>query len=93
MRIEIFLKEKLGIEAEELIYLFCVVNRHQLIFDVLLPSGVIPKEGITVKHIITGEDVFLSSYVLTVFVITTVADFDDQRYSWQDQYLETMMEK
>jgi tetratricopeptide (TPR) repeat protein len=51
----------------------------------LLPAGEIPKAGITVKHIITGEDVFLSAYIIAVFLITTVADFVDQRFSWQDQ--------
>jgi len=76
--------KKLGNEAEELVYKFCVVNRHQLIFEHLLPSGAIPKEGLTVKHIVTGEDVHLSSYVLAAFLITTVADFIDQKFAWQD---------
>jgi len=63
------------------------VNRHHLIFNEIFPAGKIPQQGLVVKNIATGEDVQLSAYLIGVFVITTIADFSDQRFSWQDDLL------
>jgi len=81
------LKEKIGEEAEQLVYLFCVVHRHHLIIDDIAKSGKIPPEGKVVKHIVTGEDLHISAYIIGIFLVATIADFSDQRYSWQDDLL------
>jgi len=78
------LKQLLGEEAEELIYTFCVIPRHQLIFNIILGTGEIPKNGVTVKNILDGSDIHLSEKIIACFAILTVADFGDQRYGWQD---------
>jgi hypothetical protein len=44
----------------------------------------VPKEGIVVKHIRTGEDVVLPRRIVALFVLLTMADFVDQLYGWQD---------
>ncbi|KAK6931781.1 hypothetical protein RJ641_003574 [Dillenia turbinata] len=48
----------------------------------------VPAEGITVKHIKTGEDVRVSRRVVAVFVMMTMADFSDQLFSFQDNLFE-----
>jgi hypothetical protein len=45
----------------------------------------LPPEGITVKHIRTGEDVALSRRVAAAFLLMTMADFADQLFDWQDR--------
>ncbi|XP_037449153.1 uncharacterized protein LOC119318672 [Triticum dicoccoides] len=45
----------------------------------------LPAEGITVKHIRTGEDVALSRRVAATFLMMTMADFSDQLFDWQDR--------
>lgn len=45
---------------------------------------IIPPEGITLKHIRTGEDVHLSRSLIAVFLFLTMADFIDQLTGWQD---------
>lgn len=114
-----------GVEAERLIHLFCVVPRQSLIHDDLLfhysdkelchdlekselslrnakekgifnkdeswrkkLQGLVPADGIKVKHIRTGEDVKLSRRVVAVFVMMTMADFCDQLFGFQDMLFE-----
>ncbi|KXG31409.1 hypothetical protein SORBI_3004G354400 [Sorghum bicolor] len=45
----------------------------------------IPPDGITVKHIRTGEDVALSRRIAATFLLMTIADFSDQLFDWQDR--------
>ncbi|GJM87432.1 hypothetical protein PR202_ga03385 [Eleusine coracana subsp. coracana] len=45
----------------------------------------LPPNGITVKHIRTGEDVSLSRRVAATFLLMTMADFSDQLFDWQDR--------
>ncbi|VAI51982.1 unnamed protein product [Triticum turgidum subsp. durum] len=45
----------------------------------------LPADGITVKHIRTGEDVALSRRVAATFLMMTMADFSDQLFDWQDR--------
>lgn len=46
--------------------------------------AVLPAEGLTVKHIRTGDDVHLPRSVVAVFILLTMADFIDQLTGWQD---------
>ncbi|CAN6549895.1 unnamed protein product [Malus baccata var. baccata] len=48
----------------------------------------VPANGVTVKHIKTGEDVLVSRRVLAVFVLMTMADFSDQLFGFQDELLD-----
>lgn len=45
---------------------------------------VIPPEGVTVRHIKTGEPVAVSRRMVAVFLLMTMADFSDQLFSFQD---------
>ncbi|CAN4114478.1 unnamed protein product [Withania somnifera] len=46
--------------------------------------SILPENGVTVKHIKTGEDVLLSRRLVAVFLLMTMADFSDQLFSFQD---------
>ncbi|KAI5081381.1 hypothetical protein GOP47_0004564 [Adiantum capillus-veneris] len=46
--------------------------------------NILSPEGITVKHIRTGEDVQLPRSVVAAFLYLTMADFIDQLTGWQD---------
>jgi hypothetical protein len=84
-------RETIGKDAENLVYLFCRVNRHELVFDTLLngiqkdEDLVVPKEGMTLKHIMTGEPIHLSREIIGQMLIMTMADLADQHYGWQDR--------
>lgn len=110
------LRGLIGDEAEELVHIFCIVPRQELIFDRLLhkltdeelvaafkqyrgstsegseanakevqdkKKLLVPKEGMVLKHIRTGEDVVLPRRLVALFVLLTMADFADQFYGWQ----------
>ncbi|XAR53168.1 hypothetical protein NMG60_11021603 [Bertholletia excelsa] len=47
-------------------------------------QDLVPADGITVKHIKTGEDVVVSRRVVAVFLLMTMADFSDQFFGFQD---------
>ncbi|XP_054825028.1 uncharacterized protein LOC129322716 isoform X1 [Prosopis cineraria] len=51
-------------------------------------QSLLPAEGITVKHIRTGEDVHVSRRIVAVFLLMTVADFSDQLFGFQDTLFE-----
>ncbi|GLI67400.1 hypothetical protein VaNZ11_011586, partial [Volvox africanus] len=107
------LREEVGTSAEELIHTFCVVPRHNLVYEDLLaraPSAeelavlegagsgttlaqsslrrLIPPEGITVRHIKTGEPVTVDRLTVARFLVMTMADFCEQLFSWQDAMFE-----
>ncbi|GKE06426.1 tetratricopeptide-like helical domain containing protein, partial [Tanacetum coccineum] len=46
--------------------------------------GVLPADGIVLKHIKTGEDVHLSRKIVATFLLITMADFSDQFFCFQD---------
>ncbi|KAB2624021.1 hypothetical protein D8674_015681 [Pyrus ussuriensis x Pyrus communis] len=48
-------------------------------------QSLVPANGVTVKHIKTGEDVLVSRRVVAVFVLMTMADFSDQLFGFQDE--------
>jgi hypothetical protein len=47
-------------------------------------QSLLPADGITVKHIKTGEDVPVSRRVVATFLLMTMADFSDQLFGFQD---------
>lgn len=47
-------------------------------------QGLVPVNGVNVKHIRTGEDLNVSRRVVAVFVMMTMADFSDQLFGFQD---------
>lgn len=107
-----------GPSAEQLIHTFCVVPRHNLVYDDLLgrcPPDVfndlqlptntadsltdkgpaelegvppallrlVPPEGVTVRHIKTGEPLVVDRLTVARFLVMTMADFAEQLFSWQ----------
>ena len=48
-------------------------------------QSVLPADGITVKHIKTGDGVHLSRRMVATFLLMTMADFSDQLYAFQDE--------
>ncbi|CAB4265418.1 unnamed protein product [Prunus armeniaca] len=50
----------------------------------------VPANGITVKHIKTGEDVLVSRRVVAVFLMMTTADFSDQLFGFQDELFDNI---
>ncbi|XP_047972597.1 uncharacterized protein LOC125215270 [Salvia hispanica] len=46
--------------------------------------SICPAEGMTVKHIKTGEDLVISRRLVATFLMMTIADFSDQLFSFQD---------
>ncbi len=103
-----------GPSAEQLIHTFCVVPRHNLVYDDLLgrcppeafndlqlptdttnngPAGhegvppallrLVPPEGVTVRHIKTGEPLLVDRLTVARFLVMTMADFAEQLFSWQ----------
>lgn len=53
-------------------------------------QGLVPAEGLKVKHIRTGEDVHVSRRVVAVFIMMTMADFCDQLFSFQDMLFDNV---
>lgn len=47
-------------------------------------NALLPENGITVKHIKTGEDVLVTRRVVATFLMMTIADFSDQLFGFQD---------
>lgn len=80
------MKELVGDEAENLIHLFCIVDRQKVVVDTLLANRKIPAEGLEVPHLRNpSETVFLDSDTLRMMVVFTMADIGDQYFGWQDQ--------
>jgi hypothetical protein len=76
------LQDWIGTDAEELVYLFCSINRQELVVETLLAKGQIPTEGITVPHLRkTDETVHLDAHTLRQLIMFTMADISDQYVS------------
>lgn len=76
----------IGIEAESLVHMFCIVDRQQVVVNTLLRQGFIPKEGLFVPHLRNPEErVYLSAETLRMLLVFTMADTADQYFGWQDQ--------
>jgi hypothetical protein len=79
------MKELIGPEAEEIVHLFCIVDRQKVVVETLLVKGVIPGEGLHVPHLRnTNETVYLSPEILRILLVFTMADVADQYFEWQD---------
>ena len=50
--------------------------------------GLLPDNGIVVKHIKTGQDVLVSRRIVAIFLMMTMADFSDQLFGFQDVLFE-----
>jgi hypothetical protein len=75
----------IGNAAEELVYLFCIIDRQDVVVNTLLRRGCIPKDGLFVPHLRNPkEKVFLSPEVLHMLVVFSMADTADQYFGWQD---------
>ncbi|CAF1932329.1 unnamed protein product [Brassica napus] len=48
-------------------------------------NGLVPENGVVVKHIKTGEEVLVSRRVVGVFLLMTMADFSDQFFGFRDE--------
>ena len=76
------LQSWIGTDAEELVYLFCSIDRQALVVETLLKQGSIPTEGVTVPHLRhQGEEVHLSYETLRQLIVFTMADISDQYVS------------
>ncbi|KAK7310328.1 hypothetical protein RJT34_07777 [Clitoria ternatea] len=53
-------------------------------------QGIVPAEGVHVKHIRTGEDVQVSRRVVAVFLMMTMADFCSQLFGFQDMLFDNV---
>jgi hypothetical protein len=87
------MKDMIGAQAEELVHLFCIIDRQDLVVNVLLRNynnkdGVgIPPDGIYVPHLRHphNETVFLSAETLRMLLVFSMADVADQHFGWQDR--------
>lgn len=80
------MRDMIGTEAEELVYLFCIVDRQSVVVNTLLAQGYIPEEGLYVPHLRDEhQNVYLSPKTLRMLVIFTMADVADQYFGWQDE--------
>jgi tetratricopeptide (TPR) repeat protein len=80
------MKGLVGDEAEDLVHMFCIIDRQSVVVNTLLKGGFIPKEGISVPHLRKPEEkVFLSAETLRMLVVFTMADMADQYFGWQDR--------
>jgi hypothetical protein len=75
----------IGNTAEELVYLFCIIDRQAVVVNQLLVLGYIPSDGLYVPHLrIPIEQVYLSSETIRNLVIFSMADTSEQYFGWQD---------
>ncbi|KAI2513999.1 hypothetical protein MHU86_383 [Fragilaria crotonensis] len=75
-----------GEKAEDLIHMFCIIDRQSVVVNTLLKQGAIPRDGISVPHLKKPDEVvYLSADTLRMLVIFTMADIADQYFGWQDQ--------
>ena len=80
------MRNLIGEEAEAIVYIFCIIDRQQVVVNTLLRQGFIPPDGLDVPHLKNAnETVHISSKVLHLLVIFTMADIADQYFGWQDE--------
>jgi len=81
-----YMKTLVGSKAEEMVYLFCSIDRQKVVVETLLKLGYIPKDGLSVPHLRNeNEQVYLSPETLRLLVVFSMADVADQYFGWQDQ--------
>jgi len=75
----------IGDEAEALVHLFCIIDRQSVVVNTLLAQGFIPEDGLDVPHLRDENvTVHLTSEILRLLVVFTMADVADQFFGWQD---------
>ena len=80
------MRDLIGAEAEELVYLFCIIDRQQVVVNTLLRQGFIPEAGLYVPHLRNPDErVFLSAETLRMLVVFSMADTSEQYFFWQDE--------
>lgn len=79
------LRDVIGADAEEIVFLFCSIDRQAIVVNTLLRNGFIPEAGLSVRNIRGGDDVYLSAEMLFQLVVFTMADIADQYFGWQDE--------
>lgn len=80
------MRDMIGADAEELVHIFCIIDRQAVVVNTLLKNGFIPGEGLTVPHVKKPENtVYLSPEILRMLLVFTMADVADQYFGWQDQ--------
>lgn len=80
------MRSLIGSTAEEIVHLFCIIDRQSVVVDTLLAKGVIPPEGLDVPHLREqNRTVHLTAEILRLLVVFTMADVADQYFGWQDQ--------
>ena len=76
----------IGKEAEDIVHLFCIIDRQSVVVDTLLAQGFIPPEGLNVPHLRDGDvTIHLTPEVLRLLIVFTMADVADQYFGWQDE--------
>jgi ribulose bisphosphate carboxylase small subunit len=79
------MKELIGQDAEDLVHLFCIIDRQQVVVNTLLKQGYIPAQGLSVPHLRDSTtQVYLSPETLRMLVVFTMSDIADQYFGWQD---------
>jgi len=80
------MRKIIGREAEDIVYMFCVVDRQSIVVDTLLAQGFIPEDGLDVPHL-RDKDIMvhLSPETLRMLTVFTMADIADQYFGWQDR--------
>lgn len=78
------MRDLIGTEAENLVHLFCIIDRQDVVVNTLLKQGFIPREGLTVPHLKKNDVVFLSPETIRMLLVFTMADVTDQYFGWQD---------
>jgi len=76
--------DMIGPEAENLVYKFCVIDRQRMDTHAVQEMS-LPPDGLTFKHIRTGEPVHCSAAEIGAFLLETVADYQDQSFGWQSE--------
>lgn len=74
--------ELIGDEAENLVFKFCSIDR-QMLEETVLREQTIRREGYSLRHIHTGEELPVSGAEAAAFITETLADEVDQRFGWQ----------
>jgi len=80
------MKALIGEPAEDLVHLFCIIDRQQVVVNTLLKQGFIPEAGLSVPHLRdSSQQVYLSPETLRMLAVFTMADIADQYFGWQDE--------
>ena len=80
------MKNMIGDEAENIVHLFCIIDRQSVVVDTLLANGFIPNTGLDVPHLRDDSvTVNLTPEILRLLLVFTMADVADQYFGWQDE--------